>query len=109
MKQHMILLLIPLLLAGTGGHAQVREEGRPEKNGPTYLLRIYEDNDFLNIRGLGTDEAYTNGTLIDLFYRKKHPSHCWLDRAMPKAGEGSENIYGWGIMQLMFTPRDISQ
>jgi len=100
MKQHTIWLLIPLLMAGTGVRAQDTTH---------YLLRIYEDNDFINIRGLGTDEAYTNGTRIDLFYRKKHPSRWFVDRAMPRAGKGSEDVYGWGIMQLMFTPRDISQ
>ena len=80
----------------------------PQKDTPTRLLRIYEDNDFLNIRGQGTDDAYTNGTRIELFYTKKKPSRFFLDRALPKAGDSSINIYGWGIMELMFTPDDIT-
>jgi lipid A 3-O-deacylase len=54
----------------------------------SHLLRIYEDNDLFNIRGKITDDAYTAGTRIDYFY--------------------NPNTYGWGIMQLIFTPDDIS-
>jgi hypothetical protein len=79
-----------------------------QDNTPKFLLRIYEDNDFLNDRGLGTDDAYTNGTRIDLFYTKKHPPRG-IERIMPTAGDSSINTYGWGIMQLMFTPEDISK
>ncbi len=75
---------------------------------PHKLLRIYEDNDFLNVRGKGTDEAYTNGTRIDFFYTKKH-SHFFLERIFPKAGDSAINVYGWALTQLMFTPRDISK
>ncbi|HEY8971119.1 MAG TPA: lipid A deacylase LpxR family protein, partial [Puia sp.] len=75
---------------------------------PDFLLRIYEDNDFINSLGVGTDDAYTNGTRIDLFYTKKH-SPRGLDRFLPTAGAGSINTYGWGIMQLMFTPEDITR
>ncbi len=73
------------------------------------LLRVYEDDDFINIVGQGTDESYTNGTRIDLFYFKKHRSRFFVDKAMPKAGKGSIDIYGWGLMQTMITPSDISQ
>ena len=96
---------ITLLIAAGGGAG----EGILAQDTPTFLLRIYEDNDFINSRGVGTDDAYTNGTRIDLFYTKKHPSRHGIDRLLPKAGENSIDIYGWGIMQLMFTPEDISQ
>ena len=103
-----------LLLAGRGtGEALLAQEIREKdpvtvEEAPTFLFRIYEDNDFINTRGLGTDNAYTNGTRVDLFYTKRHPSrHSW-DAFMPKAGANSVNVYGWGIMQLMFTPNDIS-
>ena len=33
-----------------------------------HMFRIYEDNDFLNITGNGTDNSYTNGTRFDFFY-----------------------------------------
>lgn len=99
MKQFLRGMITLLLLAGYGkGEAQ---------DTPTFLFRIYEDNDFINLRGIGTDNAYTNGTRIDLFYTKRHPSRG-IDGLLPKAGANSTNIYGWGIMQLMFTPNDIS-
>jgi hypothetical protein len=51
-----------LLLFGNG-YAQTKNEGK--------LLRIYEDNDFINIRGKGTDRAYSGGTRVDIFYQLK--------------------------------------
>ena len=80
----------------------------PQQDRPTRLLRISEDNDFLNIRGQGTDDAYTNGTRIELFYIKKKPSRFFIDRALPKAGDSSVNVFGWGVMELMYTPDDIT-
>jgi len=80
-----------------------------QQDTPTHTFRIYEDNDFINFRGKGTDEAYTNGTRLDFFYTKKKPSRFFIDRAMPKAGDSSINTYGWGVMQIMITPRDISK
>jgi len=72
------------------------------------MFRFYEDNDFINLRGSGTDEAYTNGTRLDIFYEKENANKKFLNRWMPKAGKNAINTYGWGIMQLMYTPRDIS-
>jgi len=92
-----------LLSAGCGGG-----EALLAQDAPTFLFRIYEDNDFINTRGAGTDNAYTNGTRIDLFYTKQHPSRHGIDRLLPKAGANSTDVYGWGVMQLMFTPNDIS-
>lgn len=74
----------------------------------TMMLRIYEDNDFINFYGKGTDNAYTNGTSIDLFYTKKNKTHFIIDKLMPKAGDSSINIYSLGIAQIMFTPNDLS-
>lgn len=73
----------------------------------THLLRLYEDNDFFNIRGLGTDEAYTNGSRIDLFYRKNTPDKFPLNKVLLKAGHHAINVYGWSATQLMYTPRNI--
>lgn len=73
-----------------------------------WMFRIYEDNDFLNARGCGTDDAYTNGTRFDYFYQPGHLSKNPVDRILPKAGPNSVNIYGWGVMQLMYTPKDIT-
>jgi hypothetical protein len=75
---------------------------------PDKLVRIYEDNDFLNITGNGTDNSYTNGTRLDFFYSKRKPSRFFIDRLAPKAGDSSINIFGWGLTQLMVTPNDIS-
>ncbi len=73
----------------------------------THLLRIYEDNDFINIWGEGTDDAYTNGTRIDYFYQHRRRSYG-IDRWMPAAGDSAVDIYGWGVMQIMYTPDDIT-
>jgi len=75
---------------------------------PTHMIRIYEDDDFINIWGQGTDNAYTNGTRLDYFYNLQHPSRFFIDKALPKAGAGSVNTYGWGIVQLMYTPDDLT-
>lgn len=74
----------------------------------TRLFRFYEDNDFLNISGHGTDNAYTNGLRLDLFYTKKKRSRFFIDRLAPKAGKRSTDVFGWSLTQLMFTPNDIS-
>lgn len=71
------------------------------------MFRIYEDNDFLDITGNGTDNAYTNGTRLDFFYTKKKRPR-FIDHLLPKAGEGSTNVFGWSVMQLMVTPDDLS-
>jgi hypothetical protein len=69
---------------------------------PEHLFRVYQDNDFINFRGKGTDEAYTYGIRFDLFYsRRKKPT------LLPTAGDSSINISGWSIMQAAVTPRDI--
>jgi len=99
------LLSISLLWIAAGNnllHAQ------SAKDTATMLLRLYEDNDFINIYLKGTDNAYTNGTQINLFYKKKKKSHFFVDWIMPKAGDSSVNVYGWGITQLMYTPNDIA-
>ena len=80
----------------------------PANDSVTHMVRISEDDDFINIWGEGTDNAYTNGTRIDYFYQPPHPSHLFLDKWMPSAGNNSTNIYGWGLTQLMYTPDDIN-
>ena len=73
----------------------------------SHMVRFYEDDDFMNIWFNGSDDSYTNGTRIDYFYKRTHPSHLFLDRWMPGAGAGSIDIYGWGAMQIMYTPDNI--
>ncbi len=102
MRRALLFLFVTTLLFTTVQPAKAQEKEN------TRLFRIYEDNDFLNIRGQGTDDAYTNGLRFDLFYTKSHPSKFVLDRNLPTAGDSSINVFGWGLMQVMFTPADIS-
>ncbi|HLZ86888.1 MAG TPA: lipid A-modifier LpxR family protein [Puia sp.] len=79
------------------------------KDSVTSLLRVSEDNDGINIFFQSTDDAYTNGTRLDYFYKPGRRLHGLLGRWAPGAGEGSVDIYSWGLMQLMYTPNDMSQ
>ncbi|WP_316815699.1 lipid A deacylase LpxR family protein [Pedobacter nyackensis] len=72
------------------------------------LLQAYWDDDYINFYGNGTDKAYTNGTRFTLFYTKNKPSHFLFERVFPKAGDSSKNVFGFGLSQLIFTPRDIA-
>lgn len=79
-----------------------------QKGVPHRLMQVYWDDDYINFYGKGTDKAYTNGTKFTLFYIKKKSSDFLIDRLLPKAGDSSENVFGVGLSQLMFTPNDIS-
>ena len=70
-------------------------------------VRISEDNDFINLRGEGTDRYYTNGTRIDLLYTKS-PARKFPTSLLIPLHEGSDDLYAVGINQLIFTPSDIS-
>lgn len=78
-----------------------------QKAEPAKMFRVYEENDFFDLRGHGTDKAYSNGTRLDFFYEKQ-ATRGWLHKLMPKAGDSSNNIYGWSLMQVMVTPEEIS-
>src|SRR3984885_5644130 len=101
------LLNVWLYIAGIPGYAQ-SVPTLVSHDSVTHMVRISEDDDFINIWGNGTDNAYTNGTRIDYFYKPDHRSHSVLDKWMPSAGDGSTDIYGWGLTQLMYTPDDIN-
>jgi lipid A 3-O-deacylase len=103
---YLIAVLVPGLLSflfPAIGSAQSRQEEA------RMLFRFYEDNDFFNISGSGTDRAYTNGTRMDLFYQPNHGHRIFPERLFPKAGEGSVDVSGWSLMQLMVTPADLSK
>ncbi|XZF16378.1 lipid A-modifier LpxR family protein [Chitinophagaceae bacterium MMS25-I14] len=74
-----------------------------------HMVRIYEDNDVLNVFGNASDDAYTNGVRLDYYYTKDHRSTFFLDRWMPKAGKDAVNTFGVSAMQLMFTPKYITK
>ena len=79
------------------------------KDSVTRLLRLYEDDDYINFWGHGTDNAYTNGSRIDYFYQPAHQPHGVLGRFAPRAGVGSTDIYGWGVYEIMYTPDNITK
>ncbi|WP_159452648.1 lipid A deacylase LpxR family protein [Pedobacter nyackensis] len=75
---------------------------------PRRLLQAYWDDDYINFYGHGTDKAYTNANKFTLFYIKKKPSNLLIERILPKAGDSSLNIFGFGLSQLIFTPNIIT-
>jgi lipid A 3-O-deacylase len=108
------LLLLLNLQTGDSSYAQTgdslcAQQPANTEQEPTRLFRVYWDDDYFNYAGKGTDRAYTDGTRFELFYTKKKPSHFFIDRAMPKAGDSSIKLFGWGLVQLMLTPNNISQ
>ncbi|MFC3829505.1 MULTISPECIES: lipid A deacylase LpxR family protein [Niastella] len=100
MKRVYQLFFIFLCMISVKSFAQTKE--------PTRMFRVYEDDDYFNIKGNGTDKAYSDGTRLDFFYEKKNKSRFFLDRLMPHAGDSSKNMYGWSLMQVMATPNNIS-
>jgi len=79
------------------------------KDSVTRLIRAYEDDDYINFWGCGTDNAYTNGSRLDYFYLPDHRPHGVLGRFAPRAGDSSIDIYGWGVMEIMYTPNNITK
>lgn len=71
------------------------------------MLRFYEDNDFMNVRGRGTDESYTNGTRLDYFYQKQRAPRFMDKWILPRTGKDAINTWHWSLMHLMITPSDI--
>lgn len=72
-----------------------------------HSLRILWDNDFINVRGDGTDRYYTNGLRIDYFYTKEHKAKFPSSLLLNISENNNNNIYGWGVAQFMFTPKNI--
>jgi hypothetical protein len=93
-----LFLAILILLYISDAYAQQSEN--------TKMFRLYEENDFLNLNGSGTDRSYSNGTRFDFFYEKQKTRN-FLHKIMLKAGESSRNIYGWSLMQVMVTPNNL--
>ena len=104
MKQPVKFLLGPfaaLLLLITSADNVTAQQANDKKS-----LRILWDNDYINVRGDGTDRYYTNSIRLDYFYAKKQkakfPSSLLLN-----ISKDNSNIFGWGLAQFMFTPRNI--
>ncbi|RXK81446.1 lipid A deacylase LpxR family protein [Filimonas effusa] len=98
MKAHFNRFLLLLVVSVTALAAQGQEF--------RHLLKGFDDNDGIDIRGMGTDDGYTNGTGIDL-YRPAARPRAFINALMPKAGDSAFNTSGWGIMQVMYTPTEI--
>ncbi len=104
MKQPVKILSGPfaaLLLLITSDNNVTAQQANDKKS-----LRILWDNDYINVRGDGTDRYYTNSIRLDYFYTKKQkakfPSSLLLN-----ISKDNNNIFGWGLAQFMFTPRNI--
>ncbi|OQP46122.1 hypothetical protein A4H97_31610 [Niastella yeongjuensis] len=97
--QFIILLCLGIYITGTA-YGQQQDTYR-------HLFRAYEDNDLFNVVGGISDRGYTNGTRADYFYLNNKPARFFLHRIMPKAGDSSINTYGFSIMQVMITPKNI--
>jgi len=99
-RKYPLLILVLILFIISNG----KTAGQQNK---LNSFQVLWDNDFLNIRGDGTDRYYTNGIRLDLFYLKKQktkfPSSLLLN-----ISNDNNNIFSWGLAQSMFTPRNIS-
>jgi lipid A 3-O-deacylase len=93
----LMALLLMLMALSMNALAQTR---------PVQMLRLYEDNDLFTLRG--SDRGYTNGTRIDVFYRRPKTVKSIFTDLLLKAGDSSINTYSWGVMHMMYTPADIS-
>jgi hypothetical protein len=101
MKRRQIILL---LLLGMG----ITKKGFTQQPGTyRHLLRGYNDNDIINLPGEGTDRGYSNGTRLDYFLVNNKPTLFFLNRLMPKAGDSSINTFGFSLMQVIYTPKNI--
>ncbi len=78
-----------------------------QKNDQIQSMRVSFDDDYFNYRGEGTDREYTAGTKIDFFYSKNNKRR-FLDRMLMELSGHPDNLYGWGIAQLTYTPNNIS-
>lgn len=99
MKRAQIIFLV-LLGFGITGYAQQQQTYR-------HLLRAYDDNDIINLPGKGSDRGYSNGTRLDYFFVNGKPSLFFLNRIMPKAGDSSINTFGFSLMQVIYTPKNV--
>lgn len=92
------LIGLLLLLPATRVVAQEQPVNR-------YLIRVYEDNDAMNLFDMGSDKGYTNGTRLDFFWvPRKRP---FLAALFPQAGAPSTNTHSWSLMHQMITPDNI--
>ncbi len=102
-KKRFFIRLAYLVLAVIPG-LQLCAQDHPTGN--KRMVRVYEDNDALKLFGKISDRAYSNGTRLDYFFTPAKTKFI-LHKLMPKAGDGSLDTYGVGVMQVMITPKDL--
>jgi len=78
-----------------------------QKGATLRSVQLSYDNDFFNYRGEGTDREYTSGIELDFYYTKNSKS-TFLDNLLMELSGTSDNLYEWGITQLMFAPNIIA-
>ncbi len=84
------------------------QPGAGQKKNDLKILKLSWDNDFFNLRGEGTDRGYTNGLNLEVYYTKHVPPR-FLSKLLMTVNDSSDNIYGWGLTQKLYTPIDISK
>jgi lipid A 3-O-deacylase len=109
MTRILLLLGIIAALSTAGGPARAQTGHPTKKDSVTHLYRFFEDDDYINFWGHGTDNAYTNGSRIDYFYQPAQRPHGVLGKYAPRAGDSSIDIYSWGIMEMMYTPDNLTK
>ncbi|CAN5478286.1 hypothetical protein BH11BAC5_BH11BAC5_11420 [soil metagenome] len=93
-----IMMMLVCVLPYQNGFAQKKNE--------LQLLKISEDDDYLNFRGEGTDRNYTQGLKIELYYTK-HTAPTFPGNLLMKISNSADNLYGWGLTQNIYTPNNI--
>jgi lipid A 3-O-deacylase len=89
-----LLLIAGCFIYCTTGNAQYQHQ-----------FRLSEDDDVINIRGDGTDEAYSSGLRLEYFVEER--KHFFLQRLLPKAGNKAINTISVGISHLIYTPHNL--
>ncbi len=95
-----LISFTPMLVAQDG--IGIRPCAKSQK-----MVRLYEDNDFFNLGASLTDEGYSNGSRIDLFYAPERKSATRFNTLMPKASPQAVNTHSLGLMQMIVTPANI--
>jgi len=94
-----ILLLMIFIWNSNNGFTQIKDSFQ--------LIKISEDDDYLNFRGEGTDRNYTQGLKLEIYYTKHTPVN-FSGKLLLKISDSADNLYGWGLTQNLYTPNDIT-
>ena len=71
-------------------------------------LKLYFDDDYLNIAGKGTDQYYTAGWQFDAYYKRNIRGRSVFDRLLMSLPHGQDNYY-YGMCRRIYTPADLIQ